>query len=127
MAVHKAPTTTWLRAEGLALGLLSILPITVCTSPRWIFAVLFLSPDLSMLAYFRGPRLGAIAYNVVHCWVLVVLGFFVVWLFWRDNLFLLSLPRILAAHIGIDRALGYGLKLPTGFRDTDLGRIGKAA
>lgn len=29
------------------------------------------------------------------------------------------------AHVGMDRALGYGLKRDTGFRDTHLGRIGK--
>jgi hypothetical protein len=29
------------------------------------------------------------------------------------------------AHIGIDRALGYGLKYSTGFGFTHLGRIGK--
>jgi len=27
----------------------------------------------------------------------------------------------------MDRALGYGLKLPTDFRDTHLGRIGRSA
>jgi hypothetical protein len=31
----------------------------------------------------------------------------------------------LGAHIGVDRALGFGLKLPTGVRDTHLGRIGR--
>jgi hypothetical protein len=29
------------------------------------------------------------------------------------------------AHIGMDRSLGYGLKLPTAFQDTHLGRIGR--
>lgn len=33
---------------------------------------------------------------------------------------------VVAAHVGFDRALGYGLKLPTGFKDTHLGRIGRA-
>jgi hypothetical protein len=28
-----------------------------------------------------------------------------------------------AAHIGADRAVGYGLKYPTGFEDTHLGRV----
>jgi Domain of unknown function (DUF4260) len=27
------------------------------------------------------------------------------------------------AHIGIDRVLGYGLKYPTGFKDTHLSRV----
>ena len=43
----------------------------------------------------------------------------------RDNL-LLSLAFILGAHIGFDRALGYGLKLPSGFKDTHLGRLGRS-
>jgi hypothetical protein len=34
---------------------------------------------------------------------------------------------VLLAHVGMDRALGYGLKLPTDFRDTHLGRIGRSA
>lgn len=29
------------------------------------------------------------------------------------------------AHIAADRALGYGLKRPTSFHDTHLGRIGR--
>jgi len=39
----------------------------------------------------------------------------------------LGLPVALvwAAHIGLDRALGYGLKLPTGFHDTHLGAFGR--
>ena len=32
---------------------------------------------------------------------------------------------ILVAHVGMDRAVGYGLKLPTSFHDTHLGRIGQ--
>jgi hypothetical protein len=34
---------------------------------------------------------------------------------------------ILIAHVGMDRALGYGLKLPSAFQDTHLGRIGRKA
>ena len=37
----------------------------------WLmFAVLFLAPDLSMLAYLAGPRAGALAYNLVHTYAL---------------------------------------------------------
>lgn len=31
---------------------------------------------------------------------------------------------ILVAHSGMDRMMGYGLKLPSSFKDTHLGRIG---
>ena len=39
----------------------------------------------------------------------------------------LSIAMIWLAHIGIDRALGYGLKYFDGFAFTHLGRIGKGA
>ena len=32
---------------------------------------------------------------------------------------------VLIAHVGMDRAAGYGLKLPTSFQDTHLGRMGR--
>ena len=40
---------------------------------------------------------------------------------------LLSIAMIWLAHIGVDRALGYGLKYSEGFGFTHLGRIGKKA
>jgi hypothetical protein len=39
----------------------------------------------------------------------------------------LSIAMIWLAHIGFDRALGYGLKYSAGFGFTHLGRIGKDA
>jgi hypothetical protein len=53
-----------------------------------------------MIGYAAGNRIGAAAYNAAHT---------------------LVLPLIWLAHIAMDRALGYGLKLPTGFKDTHLG------
>jgi hypothetical protein len=89
----------------------------------WLFALLILAPDLSMLGYLAGPRVGAVAYNALHILIApLILGIAGV---------LLAAPITTAvaliwiAHIAIDRALGYGLKLPTGFRDTHLGRIGR--
>jgi hypothetical protein len=114
-----------LRLEGLALA-------TVCTvaygslgESWWLFAALLLIPDISMLGYLAGPRIGAGMYNLAHNWLVVVVWLLAAWLFNGSNL-VLSLPLILGAHIGIDRALGYGLKLPTSFHDTHLGRIGRA-
>lgn len=88
------------------------------------FVVFFLAPDLAMLAYLAGPRAGAIAYNLAHSYVLAaaltLAGFFG------------GVPAVAAggliwiAHIGFDRALGYGLKYSSAFGDTDLGRIGRS-
>jgi Domain of unknown function (DUF4260) len=87
------------------------------------FALLFLAPDLSMLAYFAGPRLGAFAYNLAHS---VTLGLALTLTGFFGDLHLVAAGGLIwIAHIGIDRALGYGLKYPTGFGDTHLGRIGR--
>jgi hypothetical protein len=115
-----------LRLEGLALASVCIAAYGSLGESWWWFAALILVPDLSMLGYLAGPRVGAGAYNLAHNWAVVVLWGGAAWLLGGGSL-ALSLPLILGSHIGIDRALGYGLKLPTGFRDTHLGRIGKAA
>jgi hypothetical protein len=89
---------------------------------RWIlFVALVLLPDLSMLGYLSGARLGAAIYNVFHTLVapLLLIGFSVT----LKQLWLVPYGLIWTAHIGIDRLLGYGLKYPTRFRDTHLQRL----
>ena len=76
-----------------------------------------------MLAYLRDPRFGAAAYNVAHAYALALpLALFG---FLAGRPAVLAVALIWIAHIGFDRALGYGLKYPTGFGDTHLGRIGR--
>ncbi len=91
----------------------------------WLFFLLLLFlPDVSIAGYALGARAGATIYNVVHSYVLpLLLG--VVGLLLRQEL-LVTLALIWTAHIGMDRLLGYGLKEPTGFRDTHLGPIGRS-
>ncbi|MEP9386644.1 DUF4260 domain-containing protein [Mesorhizobium sp. KR9-304] len=88
-----------------------------------LFVLLILAPDLAMLGYLAGPAAGAILYNAFHILVWPVILLFVG--FWADNPIAIQVAAIWIAHIAMDRALGYGLKLPTGFSDTHLGRIGK--
>ena len=76
-----------------------------------------------MVGYLRSPRLGALTYNVAHNWAV---GLGVLGLGLATGVVAVSVVgAILIAHVGMDRALGYGLKLPTSFQDTHLGRIGK--
>jgi len=121
-----APSTrTWLRLEGAA-ALVAGVAIYLAQGGFWLLLLpLLLVPDLSMVGYLRGPRLGAFLYNVVHNWALglAVLGAAVA----LDSDVLLFAGAILVAHVGMDRAAGYGLKLPTSFQDTHLGRIGRGA
>ena len=114
------------RLEGLALALVCVTSYGTLGESWALFAAFILVPDISMLGYVAGPRIGALTYNLAHNWVLVVLWLGIAWIL-DGGSFALSLPLILGTHIGIDRALGYGLKLPTGFRDTHLGRIGRTA
>jgi Domain of unknown function (DUF4260) len=115
--------TLFLRSEGLVLVGLSVFLYAWIDESWLLFALLLLAPDFSIVGYAAGPRVGAISYNIAHTYLipasLIVAGVAG------------GVPTVLAvgliwfAHIGLDRLLGYGLKQPTGFRDTHLGRIGR--
>jgi len=114
---------TWLRLDGLAALAAAALAYGVLGGDWRVFALLFLIPDLSMLGYLFGRGFGAFAYNLGHSYMspLVIGG--VTWALGRPDFAPLALIWI--AHIGFDRALGYGLKYSTGFGDTHLGRVGR--
>jgi Domain of unknown function (DUF4260) len=112
-----------LRLEGLGLFAGMTLLYAVWGGSWWIYFILFLAPDISFLAYFSGPKFGAMIYNAMHTYLipipLMVAGFAL------EAPLLLSIAFIWLAHIGVDRALGYGLKYSEGFGFTHLGWIGK--
>lgn len=112
-----------LRAEALAIFVAGVLAyLQLNGHPLWLLPLL-LVPDVSMLGYLGGPRLGAITYNLVHN---LVLGVALLVIGWFAAVAPLALAGAIAvAHVGMDRSLGYGLKLPTAFQDTHLGRIGR--
>ena len=114
-----------LRLEGLTLCAGMTLLYAVWGGSWWLYVILFLVPDLSFAAYLAGPRFGALIYNAAHAYLapmaLMVTGFAI------NEPLILSVAMIWLAHIGIDRALGYGLKYSAGFGFTHLGRTGKEA
>ena len=88
----------------------------------WYILLLFVF-DIFMAGYLANPHIGAFVYNLGHSFIgpsLVVIAFV-----FTDERWLFALACLWFAHIGIDRALGYGLKLTTGFKHTHLGDIGK--
>ena len=112
-----------LRAEGLAL-LVTAVALFAHSGGDWrVFALLFLAPDISFAGYLAGPRVGALAYNAMHSTIgpLVLASAAVV----SDQHPTLMVALIWLAHIGFDRALGYGLKQARGFAFTHLGYIGR--
>ena len=116
---------TVLRLEGLALFAGMTLVYSFWGGPWWLYFVLFMAPDLSFLAYLGGPKVGAWVYNATHS-TIVPMAMLTGGFGFAPPL-VLSLALIWLSHIGIDRALGYGLKYEGGFGFTHLGRIGREA
>ena len=107
-----------LRLEGAAVFAVALGIYSVYGAGWWWLAGLFLVPDLTMLGYLRSPRLGAATYNMAHTYVApLVLGGLA---FAFKASLAGSIALIWVAHIGFDRMLGFGLKYPSGFRDTHL-------
>jgi hypothetical protein len=114
---------TWLRLEGLA-AFGAGLALFGASGGNWLFIIpLLLLPDISAAGFVAGSRVGTFTYNLVHNWApgLVILALAV--LLASPGLELVA--AILIAHVGMDRAAGYGLKLPNSFKDTHLGRMGR--
>ena len=116
---------TVLRIEGLTLFAGATFLYAFWAGPWWLYAALFLAPDLSFAAYLAGPKIGALFYNAAHTTIIPFAMLTVGFGFAPPVV--LSVALIWLAHIGIDRALGYGLKYWRGFGFTHLGRIGKLA
>ena len=111
----------WLRVEGFAVLVVAVY-LYARSEHSWVaFAALFLVPDISFVGYLAGPRVGAVVYNLAHSYV----GPLLLALAALMNGQALTWALIWAAHIGFDRALGYGLKYPTSVGETHLGRIGR--
>ena len=114
-----------LRLEGFAAFIAALVAYRLVGGSSLLFAGLFLVPDLSMLAYLVGPERGSTGYNAVHTYLApgLVAGAMLLRLipvFWQ-------VPLIWLCHIGLDRALGLGLKYPTAFRETHLSPPGGRA
>lgn len=113
----------WLRIEASV----------VCTASVWVyaqsgrgwglFAALILVPDVSLVGYLGGPRVGAAVYNAVHSYAAPLL--LALWSAGTGRGDWLPLLAIWTAHNALDRAVGYGLKYPTSFGETHLGLVGR--
>jgi hypothetical protein len=132
-AIHASPAglparsssvTILLRLEGLVVALLTAGLYARTGESWWLFAALWIAPDLSMLGYLASPCRGARIYNAFHTYLLPgILG--LVALLTHAQGLLIPIALIWANHIGIDRMLGYGLKYSEGFGFTHLGMLGR--
>lgn len=104
---------------GLGIYLFSVLPFQ-----WWWFLVLILVPDIGMLGYLSGNKIGAFMYNLFHhkgiAIAIYLLGTYL------SAPIIQLIGVILFSHASLDRIMGYGLKYDKGFKYTHLGEIGKA-
>ncbi|CAI8998222.1 MULTISPECIES: DUF4260 domain-containing protein [Bacillus] len=95
--------------EGLIVLIATIYIYALNEFSWFIFFLLLLVPDVSMLAYLINNRIGAQIYNLFHTYIVSIL--------------LILIGLIWTAHIGMDRLFGYGLKYQTDFKDTHIQKL----
>lgn len=103
----------WLRLEGFTLLLGSLVAYSTTRQAWWLVPLTVLIPDLVMVGYLGGTRLGAYMYNIAHSTplpaALVGLGW------WQHERLTMALGLVWLAHIGMDRLMGYGPNTTTTF------------
>lgn len=111
-----------MRLEGATLLISTLILYAATGRSWWVVATVVLLPDLFMVGYLGGTRLGALMYNIAHATpapaLLAGLGS---WQQWQS---LVAVALVWLAHIGLDRLMGYGLKYSDHFQHTHLGWIG---
>jgi uncharacterized membrane protein SpoIIM required for sporulation len=112
-----------LKLEELAMFSLSIWALYFLNAEWWYYLLLLLGPDISLIGYAGGNKMGAIIYNLFHHKGVAVI-LFVTGLLLPDKVIEIT-GIILFGHSSMDRMFGYGLKLKEGFKHTHLGLIGK--
>jgi hypothetical protein len=86
--------------------------------PIWLFFVLLLVPDITMIGYAFNNKTGALVYNFGHSFILPLLLALCYLYFSNDYLLIISIIWI--SHIFMDRLLGFGLKYKDSFNKTHL-------
>ena len=110
-----------LHLEGAAIFGAAVAAYVSWGGGLWFFLATILVPDLSLLGYLAGNRVGAVVYNAVHNYVAPLALLAVAQATgWHMGLLVAA---IWVAHVGMDRFAGYGLKYGTAFRSTHLGRV----
>jgi len=110
-----------LQLEGAVVTLVALVLFARTDASGWQFAALFLVPDLGVLGYLAGPRVGALTYNTLHTYTLPL----ALWVLAPAGGHAAAAALIWLAHIGFDRAVGLGLKYGGSFRVTHLGELGQ--
>ena len=109
----------WLQLDGLVMLAAALILFASTHQPWWLVPAVILLPDLFMLGYLRGTRVGAAVYNLGHAYPLPAAMSLVGAV--GHHPLTLALGLLWLAHIGMDRLARYGLKYDAGFQHTHLG------
>ena len=108
----------WLRVDGLTLLGAALALFATTHQPWWLVPAVILVPDLFMLGYLRGTRVGAFVYNLGHSYplpaIMTLAGVA------GHHPLTIALGLLWLAHIGMDRLARYGLKYDDAFQHTHL-------
>lgn len=89
--------------------------------PIWLFFVLLLVPDITMIGYVINNKIGANIYNFGHSFILPILLALGYLSFSKDYLLIIFI--IWLSHIFMDRLFGFGLKYQDSFNKTHIQRL----
>src|SRR3974390_2511384 len=110
-----------LHLEGASIFLVTLVLYSQGHYRWWLYAALFLAPDLFMLGYLANVRVGSAFFNLLYTFafpaILLAVGLLL------PTSLLCPYALIWVSHIGFDRMLGFGLKYPTHFKDTPLQHV----
>jgi hypothetical protein len=112
-----------LKLEEAAMFAVCIYALSLFHADWWVYLLLLLGPDISMLGYLVNNTIGAVCYNLFHHKGIAI-AVFITGFMLKDE-WLQIIGIILFGHSSMDRMFGYGLKLNQGFKYTHLGIIGK--
>lgn len=111
-----------IKIEELAMLGLGVYLFSLLSYEWWWFLVLILAPDIGMIGYLFGNKIGAFLYNLFHHKGVAIVVY-LVGIYLSSSLCQL-IGIILFSHSCFDRMLGYGLKYDKGFKFAHLGEIG---
>lgn len=108
-----------LKVEEIALFGLSIYLFHQTDFTWWWYPTLILIPDISMIGYLAGSKIGAYSYNLFHHKAFAIMVLTIGW--FSGNEWIALSGIILFGHSSLDRVFGYGLKYIDSFQHTHLG------
>ncbi len=111
---------TIVRLESLLVFLICLIAFAIYGANWWLFLAWIL-PDIGIVGFLKNAKFGDFTYNFSHNYLfstgIILLGIGL------ENDTLTALGIIFCSHVALDRLLGFGLKYPGSFKDTQIQKL----